>query len=316
MPSSNPTIPVNGFGVLGWANDSNNWRKADGDWLQQRGIIRWADAAARTAATAENRAIGSIAYLSSPGKFTANIGGTYKDLIAASNIMVSSDSTSAVALKHLNSSTDGAGTVSVQIEPNRVQIAGMTTGSQFVAGRLTTSNASVGVTSSDGTLIGLSKDTAVLGGALRVGGAFATDGAVTVGAGLTSTAGTTTLGTTTVGALTATSVTAPTHTATTVFSGPLSGDVTSVGTSKFGQLTLNGSTITNSTATTPSSPNSVQISSTSGILFQTNPGNTSGTQRVLLNDGSATSAQVATVVVSTLAPVAQDYPEGCLWIQI
>jgi hypothetical protein len=41
-----------------------------------------------------------------------------------------------------------------------------------------------------------------------------------------------------------------------------------------------------------------------------------GASKVVLDDGSALTAPVATYVVSASAPASEDYPDGTIWLQV
>jgi cytoskeletal protein CcmA (bactofilin family) len=315
---ANPTLPASfGLPVPLWANDQNNWRANDATWLLARSVLRFASTTDRDAASAY-KVPGALHYISTgaSGYFLAKIGtGTVvgvdeKKVFLADNLSAPVDTSTSITLKLTS------GTLGLQMEPNKVTISGMTTGSEFNVGRVRITSTGFLVHDANNVAVTLTKDIATDGGQLRVGGGLVVNNATTAAGTLTVT-GTTTLNaavqinanTTATGMITApTFAVAGAPTVANAFNGNLNGNVTATNVG-VGVLNLTGSTITNSQGATP---NVVEVAST-GINLKTQ-----GTMRTKLSDNNnpALAAQVATVVASASAPVAQDYPEGCLWVQI
>lgn len=293
----NPTLPADGYGTIPWQNDIHNWRANDAAWLQGRGIVRWATDAARNASAPAD---GTIGYVAATQKFLLRSGGVDRTPFFLTNVVASVDTASAVNLKL------ATGTTGIQIEPSKVSISAMGT---FVAGAFTASATGISLTATDASTVSISKDTTALGGALRVVGGVVATGAVDCDTTL-NVDGATTLNTLTVNGVTnfKNGVTLSGG----IISGTLggsstvntTGNITTTGTTKLGSITIATNSLTNGTS-------SVVISDTAGITLQT-----AGGQRAKVNDGSALPGNIATVVVDTVAPSGQDYPEGCIWVQI
>ena len=323
----NPTLPVDGSGAVTWFNDQNNWRAADADWLQSHAIIRWLTAADRTAASASHKAPGSVGYIvAGAGQFVFNVGGTDRYPFFANNLAIPTDTTSAVNLK-----LTGAGTTSIQLEPNKVSVAGLGASGSFVAGPLTVTNTVVRISNTtDNSSVDLTKDPLVGGvagtGPLRIAGGLR----VTSGVLFDTTLGVT--GATQLGSLTASAL-ATFSAGVNVTGGVISGTLGSTS-----SVNISGSIATTSTVTvgTPTGgggmvvsngavakgPTSAVVSDIAGITLRTNydpvtNAYNGGNLRSKIADGSAQSANIASVIVSSAAPApSDDYPEGCLWVQV
>ena len=297
-------------GQTAWKNDVNNWRANDADWLQSRGILRWPDAATRNAAPATYRDDGTIAFISSFGggpAFVGRSGGADQKLFTATNLILSADTPAAINLRLAG----GGSTAGVQIEANRVTITGLpTAGASFVAGPLLVTNTAVNIVASDGTQAPLSKSTAAAGGTLQIGGA---SGLTVVGPVLLQSTLTVT-GNTVLSVLTV-SGTVTLNNGLTVSGGNIVGTLLGnvVGNLTSSSSVIGGLTIQSNAIT--SGANSVNVTTgttpTTGVTLKT-----TGAARAQVDDGSTFTGPIASVHVASTAPVAEDYPEGCLWVQV
>jgi hypothetical protein len=307
---ANPTLPTTG--TTSWVNDVNNWRANDAHWLQSRSILRFIgiDAVgdrntALGALPGSFSSEGTISYVrvGSTGSFTARPGTTPADdvkIFLANFLSLSTDQPATVNLKH----RDGAVGVS--------SISGLSSSQNFRIGPVTFTNTQLNIADSGGATVTLIKEASAAGGYLRVAGHFAVSQDTKL-EGMLNVLGVSTLASLVVngaaevkGTLTASGSSSEIVSPT--FRGNLIGNVTAVtvGVGSTG-LNLTGNTLANGT-------NNVGVSSTTGIVLKT-----SGTMRARIDDGSTFPAPVASVIVQSGPPPAapnDDYPDGCIWVQV
>jgi len=297
--------------LVTWTDNTDNWRAQDADFLQRRSILRFSTSSAKITALGPSLSIpspsagqavfvsqtNSLEYLDSTSTWrTVNAfkNATFDDTSTSFGVRLSSDATNPLTLE----------SGKVVLGSNRGLVV---TGSSV---QIKTGSATATLTTNSTTLLfdtPISVPSASLG-AVTATGVNAGSGAVSSGTlSVTgqATVGSLTSGATTLGTTTAASVSAANLTATTLLTAT---------TGRLGQLEMSYSASTGSSI--------APIGSTvCNVRFLSNEVTVAG-NKITLAPTSATTAVLhgnglpfATVLVSTVTPVAAQYPEGTIWVQ-
>lgn len=300
----NPDLSLFNYGTVDWTNGENNWRAEDAEYLQKRGVNRYADQSDFETATPE---IGSVAFIDDGNYLvTKTTGSAFRRIMFSNYLRTDTESSTSVSL------TLSGGSAAVQIESSTVSI----TGGTFTAHRLSSSSAGiVTIAASDGQTTSITRATGADGKLafnkglkIDTGGIEVTAGGATI-TGAVSIDGTLGMGTNNVTTSGNITVSSPGS-----FIGNLTGNVTGTitadsGVSRLGNFSFQGFELTKHSG----SVNGIRFNSglTDGVtLFS----GTSGTLKI--NDGSTNDAIIAGIVISDSAtPPTGSYPEGTLWVQ-
>lgn len=297
--------------LVTWTDNTDNWRSQDADFLQRRSILRFTTSSAKITALGPSLSIpsptagqavfvsqtDSLEYIDSSGtwrKVNAFKNATFDDTSTGFGMRLSSDASNPLLLE--------AG--KVVLGANRGLVV---TGSSV---QVKTGTATATLTTNSTSLL---FDTPISVPSASLGSATATG--LDVGAGLVSsgsllvygqaTLGSLTSGATALGVTSATSVTATNLTATTLLT---------AATGRMGQLEVSYSAPTGSSIYPIGS-------SVCRIRFLSDNVTVAGNDITLSPTATTTAVRhgnglpFATVLVSTLTPVAAEYPEGTLWVQ-
>ena len=69
-----PTIPGDGYGLINWTNNVDNWREEDAEWTQGRVALRWANTTSRATSGGDALGPGSLSYVANTKTFAVNTG--------------------------------------------------------------------------------------------------------------------------------------------------------------------------------------------------------------------------------------------------
>lgn len=290
MPDVLPTT----YGTADWTNNVDKWREQDAEWLQARSVLRYADVADAATDTPTHTADGSVAFVDDADKrFVGRVSGSWQRFLTTSNLSVPTDSGTSVLLRHAS-----GGTGLALGSDGGVSVGGAltVTGASSFTGAATFGTINVGS-------VGLSMN----------GSGQAEFSGTVKATSLTTTSGISGASIAVTGAASAASLTVSgTFTANGTVTGSGSVSLPEVTGTSFvvgGSLKLSGTTLTHTTA---SSPSVAITSGSSGTLTL----KVNGGGKAVLDDGSSLTAPVASYVVSASAPVAEDYPDGTIWLQV
>ena len=297
-----------------WADNTDNWRAADADFLQRRAILRFSTAAARTASLGPNvttaAPIGQFTYVANGG-MDGNGGleyvdatGSWRSVMSLKNLTVS-DVSSAVSMRLATDSTSV-----LSVEAGRVVLGS----SRILSVEATKLVFKTGATSAE-----LSTDADSFVSSVKFKAPSASLGAVT-STSIDNTGGTlATASLSATGNVTANTLTASVSAAlgaTSVTSLAASAGITGVtvygSTSvRGGSVLVSGSRAANYTAATQFVEMSATTTTIAGDSLIIAPTATTTAVRY----GTSAGPPFALVVLSTTDPGLANYPDGTIWVQ-
>lgn len=292
-------IPPDGYGRVTWTDIEDNWRQVDAFWLQDRSVIRYASAAARSSDIPVPQA-GTVTYLADDGSFQGRTPTGWARFVASTNLRVSDAGTSPTTQAQL-SNANGVGGI-VLLQSGEVRIVSTHAQALNVGGKVWIDN------SSNAGDNGLWISTGGAAARLRTSAAGLDVNRPVLAPGvntpqLVSTGTLSVSGTSTLAGVNATSVGATSVSADTVTSAILNATT----------ATVTGS-VTTGLVRAPSS-GAGQVALGSGATLSGGAVLLHGTSSVRLRRGSSLEVDIAGIVASSSAP-SGNYPDGTLWLQV